>query len=82
MPYINGFTRNEAEKQIRKTAKLAGLTFKKQNSRINSEQSFKFIDRATGETVASNYLFWSAYEDCMSGFIETYDKKTKEFNGL
>ena len=72
----------EAEKEIRATAKKAGLTFKKQDAFINGAQAYKFTDRATGETKLSNCTFWTAYENCLSGYVESYSASTGSFSGI
>lgn len=68
-------TRNEAIKEIRAISKKSGLTFKKQNSYINGKQAYKFTDRITGETKLSNCSFGTAYENCLCGYIESYNVK-------
>lgn len=75
-------TRNEAAKEMRATAKKAGLTFKKQNAYIGGEQAYKFTDRSTGETKLSNCTFWTAYENCLSGYIESYNINKGSFDGI
>ena len=72
---MQGITRKEAEKYIRRTARTNGMTFKSQNARINGFQTYLFEDRETGATVISNCTFWSAYECCLSGHIEEHSKK-------
>lgn len=64
-------THNEAMKEIRLCAKNNGLTFIKQNATINTLQAYKFIDRSTGLTVASNFTIWTAYENMLSGYIDS-----------
>lgn len=75
-------TRTQAIKEIRATAKKAGLTFKEQNAYINGQQAYKFTDRATGETKLSNCTFWTAYENCISGYIESYNSTKGSFDGI
>jgi K+-transporting ATPase c subunit len=58
-----------ARKEINKIAKAAGLIFKRQNATINGAQAYQFLNRLTGEKVVENMTFWSAYENCMSGYI-------------
>ena len=64
-------TRNEAMRDIRATAKKAGLTFKTTNATHNSEQLYKLVERETGIVVIDNMKFWTAYQDAMSGYIES-----------
>jgi len=68
---MQNYTQAEAAKEIRLIAKNAGLTFKRQNARINGNQAYMFTNRDTGETVISNCTFWSAYECCLSGFVSS-----------
>jgi len=75
-------TYNETLKEIRKAAREVGLTLKKQNSRINGAQAWKFIDRETGETVMSNCTLSSAYNNVCSGFIRSYNKDKRAFDGV
>ena len=63
------YTQAQAAKEIRKIAKDAGMTFKRQNARINGKQAYMFTDRLTGIRIISNCTFWSAYECCMSGYV-------------
>jgi len=65
------YTQAEAAKEIRAIAKRNGLVFKKQNATINGAQAWMFTDRATGRKVLSYCQFWTAYENCMSGYIDT-----------
>lgn len=61
---------NEALKEVRLHAKQCGLTFKRQNATINGKQAFSFYCRSTGEKVYENFTLWSAYENCLSGYIK------------
>ncbi len=62
---------SDAIKEVRKIAKQNGMTFKTQNSKINGTQAYQFIDRETGIVKGSNFTVWTAYENCMSGYIDT-----------
>lgn len=64
------FTHAEARKEINKIAKENNLVFKRQNATINNKQAYQFVDRNTGEKVIENCTFWTAYENCMSGFVK------------
>lgn len=75
-------TRSEVIKLVRLEAKKLGLTFKTQNSRINGAQAYRFTDRLTGITVMSNCTLNSAYENSQNGYLSTYDKNTRIFNGI
>ena len=75
-------TNAEAIKEIRSDAKRAGLTFKSMNTRINGVYMWKFTDRKTGETIISNCTLGSAYENCCSGYIASYNKETRYFEGI
>lgn len=63
-------TQKEAIKEIRAVAKANGLTFKRQNATINNEPAYMFTSRSTGLRVIENCTFWSAYENCMSGYVK------------
>ena len=67
---MTNYTQKEAIKEIRSIAKANGMTFRRQNATINNFQAYKFINRETGETVISNCTFWSAYANCMSGYVQ------------
>lgn len=75
-------TRSQAIKEMRAIAKKAGLTFKGQNAYINGKKAYKFIDRVTGVTKLANCTFWTCYENCVSGYIESYDPTKGFFNGI
>jgi len=66
---MTNYTRAEAIKLIRKTARDNGMTFKRQRIRINGHASYCFVNRQTGVPVIENMLFWTAWENCMSGYI-------------
>lgn len=74
---------NEMIKQIRAIAKSAGLTFKQDKMvRLHGVYLWKFTSRLTGETVVENCTLPNAYENCMDGYIESYNESTGEFNGM
>lgn len=77
---MSTFTYAEALKEIREIAKSSGLTFKRQSHSINGKASYKFVDRETGEAKLENVTLWSAYENCMCGYISSYNRKTRKFN--
>ncbi len=64
--YINNeetkmnYTKREALKEIRAAAKSVGLTFKQSSTRLNGAHLWKLVDRKSGESVITNYLFSSA----------------------
>jgi len=60
-------------KEIRKTARNVGLTFKVSNTRLNGALLYKLCNRKTGEVIISNYQLGTAYNDCCSGFISSWD---------
>jgi hypothetical protein len=64
------FKKAEALKEIRLEAKNNGLTFKENGVKINGTPLYAFVDRKTGETLMDNCRFWTAYEDCQSGYIQ------------
>lgn len=68
---MRNYTQKEAAKEIRKIARENGMTFKKQNAYINGQQAYMFTNRRTGEKVITNCTFWSAYENCMNGYVES-----------
>ena len=63
-------TQAEAIKEIRKIAKENGLTFKRGNGTINNKPFYRFCERSTNVVVLDNQSFWTAYEDCVSGYID------------
>jgi len=71
---MGNYKKTDALKEIRETAKKNGLTFKGMNATLNGSQLFMFVDRKTGERVLENCQFWTAYEDCMSGHIDTLNR--------
>lgn len=75
-------TYSEAVKEIRATAKKAGLTFKRQNATINGKQAYKFVCRESGITKMENCTLWIAYENCLSGYIESYNQEKGVFDGV
>jgi hypothetical protein len=74
---------NDSMAYVRKCAKNVGLTFKKDNTAtINGVAAYKFIDRNSGLVVGCNYTLSSAFEDCCSGYIESYNTDFGEFFGI
>ena len=69
------YSQAEARKEINKIAKENGLVFKKQDSKINGSQAYMFTNRATGLPVIKDCTFWNAYENCMSGYVESKRQK-------
>lgn len=67
-------TYTEAMKEVRRIAKKNEMIFKRQNAAINGRVAYKFIDRTTGLLVGENFTLWSAYENCMSGYVDTMNK--------
>jgi hypothetical protein len=68
---MKNYTQAEAMKEIRLEARKNGMTFKRQNAKINGKQAYMFINRATGERVIENCTLWSAYQNCLSGYVES-----------
>ena len=67
-------TNKEAIKEIRNTAKLAGLTFRTHpRLRINGGAAYQFVTRNVGEVVMDNCTLSSSYENCVSGFISSWN---------
>ena len=76
-------TNAQALREIRLMAKSNGLTFKVQpGATLNGGSMYMFADRKTGETVIRNCTIDSAYNDCMSGYIDSYDTKSGQFDGV
>lgn len=76
-------TNAQAIKEIRLTAKNAGLTFKVQPGiTLNGGSIYMFTDRKTGERVIENSTLGGAYNDVCSGFISSYNKETSNFEGV
>lgn len=67
---MNTITYAEAMSEVRKTAKVNGMTFKRQNATINGKQAYKFVSRTSAAILGENYTLWSAYENCLSGYVE------------
>ncbi len=67
---MKNYTQAEARKEINKIAKENGLMFKRQNATINGAQAYMFVNRQTGIKIIEKCTFWSAYANCMSGYIE------------
>lgn len=69
---MNGITHAEALKKIRAIAKRNGLVFKRQpRMTINGASAYMFVNRESGQRIIENCRFWTAYQDCMSGYIDT-----------
>jgi hypothetical protein len=62
--------------EVRNIAKSNGLVFKQSKTRLNGSFLWQLNDRSTGERVMNNYQLLTAYSDCMSGYINTYNPKT------
>lgn len=72
---------NEIIKNCREVAKSVGLTFKvNSNVRINGVNSYMFTCRKTGEAVLENCTLLSAYSNCLTGYIESWDGE--KFQGV
>ena len=63
------YTQAEARKEINAIAKESNLVFKRQNATINGVQAYMFTNRSTGARVIENCTFWTAYANCMSGYV-------------
>ena len=72
----------EVLKECRRAAKSVGLTFKRSNMNINNSPAYHFIDRASGIVVLENCTLGSAYNNVCSGYIESYNQKTGQFEGI
>lgn len=60
-----------AAKEIRKIARNNGLTFKRiPGATLNGAALYRFVRRDNGSVVLDNCQFWTAYENCMSGYID------------
>lgn len=66
-------TKKQALQEIRLECKKVGLVFKQTNVRLGSCVLYKIEVRKTGHIVIENYSFSSAYEDCCSGFLNSWD---------
>ena len=53
--------------ECRAEAKKYGMTFKRQNAKINGHPSYKFVSRSTGESIIKNCTLGSAYNIVCSG---------------
>ena len=67
-------TVKEVQKECRMYAKKAGLVFKKMDLKINGAPAYKFTSRKTGRVVLSNCALSSAYDNCLSSYIDTLNK--------
>ena len=73
----------EVIKHIREVAALSDLPFKVDTTKyINNGTAYKFIDRATKQTVLDNLTLGNAYNNVCSGFIDTYDYTRATFGGI
>lgn len=73
---------NQALKEIRKEARKVGLVFKRKNTRLNGVYLWAFEDKIRGDAALDNCQFWTAYENCCSGYIASFNRKTGCFNGI
>jgi len=65
---------SETIKEIRTTARNAGLTFKPMGPiKINGRTAYKFVTRDTGEMVLGNCTLGIAYDNACSGFISSWN---------
>lgn len=77
------YTHNQIIKEIRSTAKEAGLTFRVQkNLRINGSPAYCFTVRGGGEVVFKNCTLMNALENCLCGYISSFNKETGYFDGV
>lgn len=71
------FSQKEAIKEIREISTKNSLAFKRVECGI-----YQFVDKITREIVLDNVKFWTAYADCVSGYIDTYNQDSKKFKGF
>lgn len=70
-------TTKQVIKQCRQDAKKAGLTFVIQGGGL-----YGFKSRFSGRRVLSNMTLSTAFNDCCSGFIASWNETKFEFEGL
>ena len=76
-------TYDEMLTECRKEARKNGLVFKRDKKRyVNNKASYKFIEEDSRLEVLTKITLNTAYENCMSGYISSYDKETKTFRGI
>ena len=69
-------TNKEVLVEVKKYARKFGLVFKK--SKVNSY--YHFHDFKTKKIVLDNQTIGVAYENVLSGYINSYDKYSQTFN--
>jgi hypothetical protein len=66
----------EVERECRMIAKRFGMTFKRQRATCNGKALYKFEDRMSGRGILSNCTLNSAYENALSGWLESRSSVT------
>ena len=69
---IMNMTVKEVQKECRKLAREVGATFKVHTRiRINNKPAYYIENRKTGEVIVENMSLGMAYENLLSGFVES-----------
>ena len=66
--------KSEILREVRAEAKKIGCTLKTQNATINGQQAYKIVSRKTGITIVENCTLNSAYQNLLSGYVESQIK--------
>ena len=73
---IEILTNKQVISEIRSVAKKAGLTFRRHpNLTISSAPAYQFVVRGGGDVAMTNCTLGSAYNNCCSGYISSWDGK-------
>ena len=67
---MTNFTQAQGLYEIRAYARNLGMTFKRQNAKINGQAAYMLINRKTGEVLAKNFTLWSAYNNMQAGYFD------------
>tara|TARA_B110000503_G_scaffold40215_2_gene66022 strand:- start:18263 stop:18496 length:234 start_codon:yes stop_codon:yes gene_type:complete len=72
-------TNKQKIQKIKLITKSNGLIFKRENANQNGAYRWQLKDRATGKSLINNYKLLSAWSDCMTGYISSYNAENKTF---
>lgn len=71
---MDNMTRAEALTEIRAIVKPLGMEFNRSKTKHNGCSLWILEDSASGKVLIENYDLWTAYSDCMSGYVEGVNK--------
>ena len=72
-------TNKQKIQKIQLMTKSNGLIFKRAVANQNGAYTWQLKDRATGKSLINNYKLLSAWSDCMTGYIASYNAENKTF---